>query len=142
MSFDLIQSKEGLLSISPKNTLAGFPGSVDLGGNAGTVPLSATDGGGAIFFKKMPRNASTSSIAVGGTATHNNAGCLALDVSGGANATGCTFQVGSYHGQVMWIVNTNASFTIVFSVNAVATIGALKSSCFVWNAVTAKWYQS
>lgn len=147
MSLDRLQSKEGLFSITPLPTAAGFPGSVDMNGLAGTVPLSSTDGGGAVFFRKMPRNADVQTLTNGATIAHNNAGNVAVNQA--AAVTGIITQAGSFHGQHCWVVNTSAANTVTFAASGTsnvatgtgAAVGALKATLLVWNANTRLWYQ-
>ncbi len=147
MSLDRIQSKEGLFSFNPLPTPAGNPGSIDFNGLAGTVPLSSTDGGGALFFRKMPRTTNVQTLTNGATVTHNNSGNVAVDQA--AAVTGIIMQAGSFSGQLCWIVNTSAANTVTFAASGTsnvatgisAAVGALKASLFIWNGNTRLWYQ-
>lgn len=148
MSLDRIQSKEGLLSLTPLNTAAGNPGSVDFNGVAGTVAQTSTDGGGAIFMRKIPRATNVQTLTNGATVTHNNAGNVAVDQA--AAVTGIIMQTGGYHGQLCWIVNTSAANTIAFAASGTSNVatgisagmGALKAGLFIWNGITRLWYQA
>ena len=148
MSLDRIQSKEGLFSFTPLPTTAGFPGSMDFNGLAGTAPQTSTDGGGAMFMRRMPRATNVQTLTNSATIAHNNAGNVAVDQA--AAVTGIIMQAGTLHGQHCWVVNTSATNTFQFNTTpttanvagsaAPFTIGALKAALLVWNGVTRLWY--
>lgn len=147
MSLDRVQAKDGLTSLSPLPTSSGFPGGVDIGSGAGFAASAAADGGGALYFKVMPRDATAQTLTTGGTIVHNNAGCVMLTQAAAVN--GMILQAGTKNGQHLWLVNTSAANSITFngtaSVSNVASgaevIAVTRATLFVWNSNTSRWYR-
>lgn len=147
MSLDRLQSKTGLFSITPLATAAGFAGGIDFGGVAGVTQSSSADGGGALFARPMPRATNAQTLSSGDTIFANGAGVVNVVTSGGAT-TGVIMQAGTVHGQIVYIVNTDSSFSVTFAAAGTslvangtgAVIAAVTMKGFVWNAITNRWY--
>lgn len=148
MSLDRIQSREGITEINPWPTAAGFVGAMEINGISGFCAATAASGGGAYFCRPMPTSGSAQLVAGSGTITHNNSAVVRVDVSGGANISGVILQAGAIDGQILSILNTNASFTIQFAAAGTsnlangtsAVITNLKAYNLMWNAVAARWF--
>jgi hypothetical protein len=146
MSIDRLKSAPGAFLITPELDSSGFPGSVQLGMNAGIVAGAAVGAGGASFSVPTPKAGTVPTIANSGTVTHNGHGA-AVVTTGGA-VTGAIVQAGTIAGQKLTIINNSANTITMAAVgtsnvaNGVgAVISALAAIDLVWNALDSKWYQ-
>ena len=149
MSLDKVQLKPGAISIGATITSGGFPGGVDFcfgsGFSAGLV--SATDGGGALYMKPMPMDATAQTLVNGSTIVHNGAGCVMLTAA--SAVTSIVMQAGVREGQHIVLVNTSGTNSITFnttqSVSLVASsveaIAVNRATLMTWNSVANRWFR-
>jgi hypothetical protein len=149
MSLDKVQSKEGLVAFGAIVTAAGLPGGIDFcfGSGFAAGSGSATDGGGAMYFRPMPQDALVQTLINAATIVHNGAGVVYLNQA--AAVTGIIMQAGIRDGQHLVLVNTNASNSITFNATPATSLVAStteviavnRATLMVWNAVTSRWHR-
>lgn len=145
MTIDRIQSRTGLLVVSPENTSGGFPGGVQLGLNAGCIEGAAASTGGAMFSVPTPKSGTPPTLATSGTITHNGHGACVVTTAGAT--TGNIVQAGTVHGQHLVIMNNSAN-TITMAAAATSNVAAGVAAIvpataalhLVWNALDVRWY--
>lgn len=146
MSLDRLQSKPGLFSIGPEATPTNsFPGGLSLGTNLIIAEGLAAQTGGALAPVPTPRSGTVPTIANSGTFTHNNCGTMVV-TTGGA-VTGTIVQLGTYHGQMLTLINNSANTitmaaagTSNVAAGVAAIVPATAALSLVYNALDSKWY--
>lgn len=146
MSLDRFKSAPGVMSLNPEPTQTdGFPGALMIGGIAGFAGGLLANTGGALIQTPFTRSGAVPTLASSGNLNHQNCGVL-IFTTGGA-VTGIIVQAGTYHGQMLVLVNTSANTATMaaagtsrVAAGTSAIVPALGALQLTWNALDGRWY--